>query len=51
MADVLTYPLSVVADSAVITELTCSSPFVTAGRLTSPALIKANVHGLCFMFF
>src|SRR5689334_23278671 len=48
-AEVSTYPLRVVADSAVRTELGFSSACVTAGKLTTPALSKPNVHALNFM--
>src|SRR6266702_4139105 len=48
-AEVSTYPLKVVAESAVITSLGFSSACVTAGRLTSPAPTNPNVHPFNFM--
>src|ERR1017187_9930578 len=49
-AEVSTYPLIVVVDSAVNTAFVRSSARATAGRLTTPAPIKAKVHALYFIF-
>jgi hypothetical protein len=46
---VSTYPLRVVEESAVKTELGFSSAFEVPGRLSTPALIRATVHELHFI--
>src|SRR5438105_11868398 len=49
-AEVSTYPLMVVAESAVIIELAFSSACIIDGRLTRPTAAKPNVHLFTFIY-
>src|SRR5947209_858125 len=47
--EVLTYPLMVVAERAVIMVLAFSSACITDGRLTNPTAARPNVHLFTFI--